>query len=92
MWHSVDHLLLFLGLLYNHICSTINQLFLLNESSVSFALYGRSGNKRSNLNELKFDAEFCEIEAVDFQATSYWPNVGVGTIEKVIIFNLFASA
>ena len=33
------------------------------------ALYGRSGNKRSNLNELKFDAKFCEMEADDFQAT-----------------------
>ena len=33
------------------------------------ALYLRSGNKRSNGNELKFDAKFCEIEADDFQAT-----------------------
>ena len=33
------------------------------------ALYGRSGNKRSNLNELKFDVKFCEIKAEDFQAT-----------------------
>ena len=23
--------------------------------------YGRSGNKRSDLNELKFDVKFCEI-------------------------------
>ena len=33
------------------------------------ALYGRRGNKRSNLNELKFDVKFCEIKAEDFQAT-----------------------
>ena len=30
------------------------------------ALYGRSGNKRSNLKELNFDAKFCEIKAEDF--------------------------
>ena len=27
------------------------------------------GNKRSNVNELKFDVKFCEIKAEDFQAT-----------------------
>ena len=32
------------------------------------ALYGRSGNKRTHLNELKFDVKFCEIKAEDFQA------------------------
>ena len=38
----------------------------------------------TNLNVLKFDVKFCEIKAEDFQATSssYWPNVGVGDIEK----------
>ena len=30
----------------------------------------RSGDKRSNINELKFDVKFCEIKAEDFQATS----------------------
>ena len=47
--------------------------------------YGRSVNKRSNVNELKFDVKFCEIKAEDFQATfssSYWPNTEVGDIEK----------
>ena len=39
-----------------------------NYRDIDFA-YGRSGNKRSNLNELKFDVKFCEIESVDFQAT-----------------------
>ena len=33
------------------------------------ALYGRSSNKCSYLNELEFDVKFCEIEAEDFQAT-----------------------
>ena len=28
-----------------------------------------SGNKRTKLNELKFDIKFCEIKAEDFQAT-----------------------
>ena len=37
--------------------------------SICIALYGRSGNKRSNLSEPKFDVKFCEIEAGDFQAT-----------------------
>ena len=32
-------------------------------------LYGRTGNKRLNLNELIFDVECCETEAEDFQAT-----------------------
>ena len=32
-------------------------------------LYGRSGNKRLNLSELKFDVKFCGIKAEDFQAT-----------------------
>ena len=31
------------------------------------ALYGRSGNKQTNLKELKSDAKFCETEAEDFQ-------------------------
>ena len=36
-----------------------------------FALrwYGHSGNKSSNLNVLKFDVKFCEIEAEVSQAT-----------------------
>ena len=37
--------------------------------SILHALYGRSGNKGSNLNELKFDVKFCEKKAEDFQAT-----------------------
>ena len=49
------------------------------------ALYGRSGNKRSNLSELNFDIKFCEIEAEDFKrhSTSYWLNVGVGYLESL---------
>ena len=48
--------------------------------SILHALYGRSGNKRSNLNELKFDVKFCEIKKEDLQffrrrSSSYWPNV-----------------
>ena len=51
--------------------------------SISIALYGRSSNKHSNLNELKFDVKFCETEAEDFQVTfsSYWPNAGVGILK-----------
>ena len=38
-----------------------------NYRDIDFALlYGRSGNKRSFLNELKFDVKFCEIKAEDF--------------------------
>ena len=35
----------------------------INNRDIDFciALYGRSGNKRSNLNELKFDVKLCEI-------------------------------
>ena len=44
-----------------------------NYRDIDYALryygYGRSGNKHSNPNELKFDVKFCEIEAEDFQAT-----------------------
>ena len=44
-----------------------------NYRDIDFALrcprYGRSGNKRSNLNELKFDVKFYEIKAEDFQMT-----------------------
>ena len=40
-----------------------------NYRCIDFALNGRSGNKRSNLNELKFDVKFCRVEAEDFQAT-----------------------
>ena len=43
-----------------------------NYRDIDFALrslYRRSGNKRSNLNELKLDVKFCEIEAEDFQVT-----------------------
>ena len=36
---------------------------------IFIALYGHSGNRGSNLNELKFDVKFYEIEAEDFQAT-----------------------
>ena len=36
-------------------------------SRYRFYLYGRFGDKRSNLNELKFDVKFCEIKAKDFQ-------------------------
>ena len=32
-------------------------------------LFGRSVNKRSNLNELKYDVKCCEIEEENFQAT-----------------------
>ena len=39
-----------------------------NYRDIGFAL-GRSCNKLSNLNELKFDVNFCEIKAEDFQAT-----------------------
>ena len=47
--------------------------------------FGRSGNKRSNFNELKFDVKFCEIKTEDFKrhSSSYWPNVGVGDIENI---------
>ena len=55
-----------------------------------FALYGRSGNKRSYLNEVNFNDKFCETKAEDCQAhsSSYWPNVGVGNIE---IFKILTS-
>ena len=44
--------------------------FLQNLSRYRFciALYGRSGNKRWNLNELNFDVKFCETEAENIQA------------------------
>ena len=32
-------------------------------------LYGRSGKKRLNLNELKLDIKFCEFNAENFKAT-----------------------
>ena len=41
----------------------------LSRYRICIALYGRFGNKCSNLNELKFDVKFCEIKAEDFQAT-----------------------
>ena len=54
-------------------------------------LYGRYDNKRSNLNELKFDCDF-DFNLLNFvklkqrifkrHSTSYWPNVGVGDVEK----------
>ena len=38
--------------------------------NICITLYERSGNKRSNLNELKFqDIKFWEIKADHFQAT-----------------------
>ena len=40
-----------------------------NYRDIDFALRCCSGNKGSNLNELKFDVKFCGIEAEDFQAT-----------------------
>ena len=50
----------------------------INHTSLNFPLirncdtdfaFGQSGNKSSNLNELKCDLKFCEIEAEDFQVT-----------------------
>ena len=46
-----------------------------NYSDTDFALRcmdvlaKKKKKKRSNLNELKFDVKFCEIEAENFQAT-----------------------
>ena len=50
------------------------------------ALYGRSGNKNSNLNELKFDVKFKQMifkrQPSSYWPSSYWPNIGVGDIES----------
>ena len=50
---------------------------------------GRSGNKCSNLNELKFDVKFCNIKEERFKRhfSTYWPNVGVGDMEKAVLTN-----
>ena len=34
-------------------------------------VYGRSGNKRSNLSELKFSVKFCDTEAEKFQVNCF---------------------
>ena len=34
--------------------------------------YGRSGNKRLSLSELKSDVKFCEIEEEIYQATYFF--------------------
>ena len=39
------------------------------DTDFCIALYGPSGNKRSNLNDLKSDVKLCEIKAEDIQAT-----------------------
>ena len=47
-------------------CSRLQKL---SRYRFCITLYMLSGNKRSNLNELKFHVKFCEIKAEDFQAT-----------------------
>ena len=57
---------------------------LLSRCRFCIALYGRSGNKRSNLSELKSEIKFWAIKAEEFQApvSSYWPNVGAGIVKS----------
>ena len=47
-------------------------------------LNGRSCNKYSNLNELKFDLNFVKLKLRIFKRhfSSYWPNVGVRDFGK----------
>ena len=48
------------------------------------SMYGRAGNKRLNLNELKFDLNFVKLKQRLFKRHSspYWFNTGVRDIEN----------
>ena len=61
----------------------LNILQKLSRYRFCIALYGRSSNKRSNLNELKFDVKFCEIKAEGFQTAFFmlFAKLGVGDID-----------
>ena len=70
MWDLVvsvpDHCFSFLLFIFISIIFPSSEIIAI---SICIALYGCSGNNRSNLSELNFDVKFCEIKAVDFQAT-----------------------